>query len=115
MPFIDIAIAAVPTANKDAHVAHSSQAGEAFRDHGAQRYVECWGSEVPDGEVTSFLKAVQCGDDETVAVSLAFWPDQESRNAAMPKIMSDPRMSFDAMPFDGKRLIFAGFETVVDL
>jgi uncharacterized protein YbaA (DUF1428 family) len=35
----------------------------------------------------------------------------------MPKIMDDPRLKPDVnpMPFDGKRMIFGGFQPVVTL
>lgn len=115
MSFVDVAVAAVPTANKDDYLTHSRSAGEVFRENGALRYLECWGSDISDGDVTSFIKAVQCGADETVSVSIAVWPDKETRNAAMPKIMSDPRMAMDQMPFDGKRLIFGGFDALIDI
>jgi len=39
-----------------------------------------------------------------------------SRSRCMKKAMADPRMRLDAnpMPFDGKRLIYGGFEVLVD-
>lgn len=111
MPYVDAFVAPVPTAGKDAYRKHAETADQAFMDHGALSVIECWGSEVPDGEVTSFLKAVQCEEDETVVCGWVVWPSKAVRDEAMPKVMSDPRMS-GPMPFDGKRLIFGGFETL---
>jgi uncharacterized protein YbaA (DUF1428 family) len=60
--------------------------------------------------------AVKRKDDETVVFSWIIWPSREVRDAAMPKIMSDPRLQPDTnpMPFDGKRLIYGGFEMIVE-
>ena len=54
------------------------------------------------------------------AVCLVEWPDKATRDAAMKKMMEDPRMDPSTpgnppMPFDGKRMIFGGFEQVVEV
>ena len=87
-----------------------------FKSHGAIRLVECWGDDVPDGEVTSFPLAVKCRESETVVFSWIVWPSKAVRDAGMKKVMSDPRMTEDnnPMPFDGKRLIFGGFQKVLE-
>lgn len=116
MTYVDGFVAAVPTANKAAFIDHARKAGVVFRRHGALKLVETWGDDVPDGEVTSFPMAVKCGPDETVVFSWVLWPSKEVRDAGMQKIMADPDMQPDVnpMPFDGKRLIFGGFEMIVD-
>lgn len=116
MSYVDGFVAAVPTANRQAYIQHARQAAEVFKEHGALKVVECWGDDVPEGEVTSLPMAVHCGPDETVVFSWLVWPSREVRNQAMPRLMEDPRLSPEAnpMPFDGKRLIYGGFETVVD-
>lgn len=116
MPYVDGFVAAVPTANKETYRQHAAAAAEVFKELGALSVVECWGDDVPDGEVTSFPMAVRCREDETVCFSWILWPSREVHVEAMPKIMSDPRFQPDAnpMPFDGKRMIFGGFEILVD-
>ncbi len=116
MPYIDGFVAAVPTANKAAYKKHAEDAAVVFKEHGALKLVECWGDDVPPGEVTSFPMAVKCRDDETVVFSWVLWPSREARNAGIEKAMTDPRLQPDAnpMPFDGKRMIFGGFEMIVD-
>lgn len=116
MPYIDGFVAAVPTANKAAYKKHAQDAAVVFKEHGALKLVECWGDDVPPGEVTSFPMAVKCRDDETVVFSWVLWPSREARNAGMEKAMTDPRLQPDVnpMPFDGKRMIFGGFEMIVD-
>lgn len=116
MSYVDGFVAALPNNKKQDFLDHSRISGEIFKRHGALKTVENWGDDVPPGEVTSFPQAVQCGDDETVVFSWVVWPSKEARNAGWAKIMEDPEMSPDTnpMPFDGKRLIFGGFETILE-
>ena len=114
--YIDGFVAAVPTANRDAYRRHAEAAAIVFKEHGALRLVECWGDDVPDGKLTSFPMAVKKQADETVVFSWITWPSRQVRDAAMPKVMADPRIKPEAnpMPFDGKRLIYGGFSVIVD-
>ncbi|GHC21034.1 DUF1428 domain-containing protein [Aidingimonas halophila] len=116
MTYVDGFVAAVPTANREQYIKHARDAWPVFKDYGALKMVECWGDDVPDGEVTSFPMAVKCRADETVVFSWLVWPSREVRNDAMPRIMEDPRLEPDKnpMPFDGKRLIYGGFDVVLD-
>ena len=119
--YIDGFVMAVPTANKEKFTAHAEMADSVFIDLGATRVIECWGDDVPDGETTDFRKAVKAKDDEAVVCSWIEWPDKQTRDAAMAKMMSedfsDERMDQEKnpMPFDGKRLIFGGFAPVAEL
>ena len=121
MSYIDGFIIAVPTANKEEYVAHAKRGDSVFIDFGATRVVECWGDDVPDGKVTDFRKAVQAKDDETVVFSWIEWPDKETRDAAMEKMMSpdfkDERMdpTKNPAPFDAMRLIYGGFTPIAEL
>lgn len=117
MSYVDGFVAAVPTASKEAYRQHAAAAAEVFKEFGALSVVECWGDDVPDGEVTSFPMAVKCREDETVCFSWILWPSREVHDAAIPKIMSDPRLQpgENPMPFDGKRVIFGGFEILVQV
>jgi uncharacterized protein YbaA (DUF1428 family) len=116
MTYVDGFLAAVPTANKDAYRHHAEMAAVVFKDHGALSVVECWGDDVPDGKVNSFHTAVMRKDDETVVLSWITWPDKGTRDAGWQKVMADPRMQPDQnpMPLDGTRLIYGGFEVLLD-
>ncbi len=106
----------MPTANKAAYRKHSEVAATVFREHGALAVVECWGDDVPEGKVTSFPMAVKCKENETVSLSWIVWPSREVRDAAVPRIMADPRLdpTTNPMPFDGNRMIHGGFDVLVD-
>lgn len=116
MNYVDGFVAAVPTANREKYIQHARDAWPVFKEHGALTMVECWGDDVPDGKVTSFPMAVKCQPEETVIFSWLTWPSREVRDQAMPRIMADPRLKPDVnpMPFDGKRLIYGGFQVIVD-
>jgi len=116
MSYIDGFVAAVPTANRDAYKKHVEQAAVVFKEHGALKLVECWGDDVPDGKLTSFPMAVKKKDDETVVFAWSVWPSRRARDEGMKKVMADPRSqpNVNPMPFDGKRLIYGGFEVLVD-
>jgi uncharacterized protein YbaA (DUF1428 family) len=114
MPFLDITVVPVPTAGKAAYLEHSAQMTPLFKAQGATAVTECWGEDVADGKVTDFKRAVALQDGETVAVGWITWPDRATRDAAWNALMADERMTGMAMPFDGKRMIFAGFEVVAE-
>ena len=109
MSYIECFVAAVPNANEMEYKKHAANMAMVFKDHGAERVVDCWGSDVPDGDTTSFPLAVKANADETVALGWVEWTSKAARDEGMPKAMQDPRMGMEHMPFDGKRLIFAGF------
>lgn len=114
MSYIDGFVASVPTGNREAYRQHALGAGVIFKEHGALSMVDCWGDDVPDGKVTSFPMAVKKQEDETVVFSWVVWPNKAARDAGMAGIMADPRMRNLAMPFDGQRLIYGGFELLAE-
>lgn len=120
MPYVDGFVLAVPTANKEIYKQHAESTAIVFKEYGALKLIECWGDDVPEGEVTSFPLAVKCQTDETVCFSWVVWPSREIRDEGWKKVMADPRMQPEKnpkaeMPFDGKRMIYGGFEMIVDV
>jgi uncharacterized protein YbaA (DUF1428 family) len=116
MTYVEGFVAAVPAANKEAYCTHATEAASFIKECGATRMVECWGSDVPDGKVTDFKGAVNAKPDEVVVFSWFEYPDKAARDAANTKMMSDPRMKAisASMPFDGKRMIYGGFTSIID-
>ena len=117
MQYVDGFVAAVPTENKEKYIKHAALAATLFKEFGALKVVECWGDDVPDGKLTSFPMAVKKEEHETVVFSWVVWPSRDVRDEGWKKLMADPRMAPDAnpMPFDGKRLIYGGFQTILDV
>ncbi len=112
MNYVDGFVAAVPTAHKQDYQRHCQDMGAVFKEHGALAVVDCWGDDVPEGKLTSFPMAVKREPDETVVFGWVAWPSREVRDAAWNAVMADPRMKDQKMPFDGKRMIYGGFQTI---
>ncbi|MGB0866454.1 MAG: DUF1428 domain-containing protein [Granulosicoccaceae bacterium] len=117
MSYVDGFLAAVPTANKEEYLRHARSAAVVFKEYGAINLVENWGVDVPEGKRTSMPLAVQCKDNEVVVFSWITWPDKATRDIGMAAAMADPRLQEDVnpMPFDGHRMIFGGFETLLSV
>jgi uncharacterized protein YbaA (DUF1428 family) len=112
MNYIDGFVAAVPTANKPVYQRHCQEMGAVFKEHGALAVVDGWGDDVPEGKLTSFPMAVKREPGETVVFGWIVWPSRELRDAAWNAVMADPRMKDQSMPFDGKRMIYGGFQAI---
>jgi uncharacterized protein YbaA (DUF1428 family) len=117
MAYVDGFVLAVPKQNIEAYKALARKAGEIWKSHGALAYVESIGDDVPYGELTSFPRAVQAKEDEVVAFSWIVYASREQRDSINAKVMADPRLKNEMsnLPFDGKRLIYGGFETFLQL
>jgi uncharacterized protein YbaA (DUF1428 family) len=116
MNYVDGFVAAVPVAKRDAFIKHAQAAAAVFKEFGALQVVECWGDDVPEGKLTSFPMAVKREADEQVVFSWIVWPSRAVRDEGMKAVMADQRLNPETnpMPFDGKRIIFGGFEVVVE-
>ncbi|MDP1027411.1 DUF1428 domain-containing protein [Sphingomonas sp. KR1UV-12] len=115
MTYISGFVTPVPTANRAAYIELCQKVGVLLKEYGALTMTEAWGVKLPDGKVTDFRRAVQATEDETVAFSWIVWPDRATADASEAKMMEDPRMHDLGMPFDGKRMIFGGFEPIYEL
>ncbi|WP_421525705.1 DUF1428 domain-containing protein [Pseudomonas yamanorum] len=116
MSYVDGCVIAVPTAKREQFIQHAKAAAVVFKEHGALNIIECWGDDVPQGQVTSFPMAVKLKEDETVVFSWIVWPSRQVRDAGMSKVMEDLRLKADVnpMPFDGQRMIYGGFEMILN-
>ncbi len=118
MTFVDGFVAAVPKASKDAYLAFAQLTVPVFKRHGALAVTECWGEDVPGGELTSFPMAVKATEEEAVVFSWISWPSREARDAgwaaAMPEMEAIMKEQGGEMPFDGKRMIYGGFQMILD-
>ena len=117
--YVDGFVLAVPTANLDAYKKLARKAGRIWKEHGALAYMECVGDDVQPGKLTSFPQAVKLKEGETVVFSWIVYASRKQRDAINAKVMKDPRladmMDPKAMPFDGKRMFWGGFKTLVEL
>ena len=113
--YTDGFVVPVPEDKRDAYRELASKMAKAFRENGATRVVEAFSDDVPHGQVTDFYRAVKAQDGEGVVFSFIEWPDKQARDQAWAKIMEDESLRPQgAMPFDGKRMFWGGFEKIVD-
>ncbi|HYD25745.1 MAG TPA: DUF1428 domain-containing protein [Croceibacterium sp.] len=109
-------IVPVPADKQDAYRAVAEKFWPIAQSYGATEHVECWEADVPDGKHTDFRRSVDLAEGEKVVFSWVIWPDKATCDAGHEKMMSDPRMQemdMDNMPFDGKRMVYGGFEPLV--
>jgi uncharacterized protein YbaA (DUF1428 family) len=115
MSYVDGFVIPVPKGKKAAYQQMCTTAASMFKEYGATRVVECWGDDVPEGKTTDFMGAVKAESNENVVFSWIVWPSKQVRDEANQKMKDDPRMQMTPdMPFDGKRMIFGGFEVLLD-
>ncbi|MFT4251465.1 MAG: DUF1428 family protein [Caulobacter sp.] len=116
MTYVDGFVVAVPKARIEDYKDLARLAGTVWMEYGALSYVEAIADDVPYGELTSFPRAVQLKDDEVTVFSWITYESRAKRDEVMAKIMTDERLKrpMESMPFDGKRMIFGGFEAVVE-
>jgi uncharacterized protein YbaA (DUF1428 family) len=112
MSYVSGFVVAVPEGNKKAYVDSARQGWALFKEYGALQHMEAWGDNVPDGKLTDFNRSVDRKDGEVVVFSWILWPDRETADAAYKRMMDDPRMKDMTMPFDGKRMIWGGFQPI---
>lgn len=117
MPYVDGFVVPVPKAKLAEYKALAESAGKIWKEYGALDYVECVADDVKPGKVTSFPQSVLLEPDETVVFSWITYPSRAARDEINAKVMADPRIKMDPahMPFDGRRMFFGGFETIVEL
>lgn len=119
MPYVDGFIVPVPKSNIDTYRDIATKCGEIWREHGALQFRECIADDVKPGKLTSFPQSVDLQDGETVMFSWIVYESRAQRDEVNDKVMNDPRMKAmmdpEAMPFDGKRMIYGGFDVLVDL
>ncbi|MEQ8205918.1 MAG: DUF1428 domain-containing protein [Woeseia sp.] len=116
--YVDGFLIPVPKENLDSYLKMAALSGSVWMEHGALEYTECIADDVQPGKVTSFPQSVLMKEDETVIFSWISYRSREHRDEVNKKAMADPRLAHmkpEDFPFDGKRLIWGGFRTIVAL
>ena len=117
--YVDGFVVPVPKKNLAAYRRMARKAGKVWIEHGALQYTECLADDVKPGKRTSFPQSVKLKDDETVIFAWIVYKSRAQRDRVNAKVMADPRlaamMNPKTMPFDGKRMFFGGFKSLVEL
>ena len=119
MRYVDGIVVPVPKKNLASYRRMAKRAGKVWLEHGALDYTECVADDVKPGKVTSFPQAVKLKPSEVVVFSFISYKSRAQRDRTMMKVMADPRlrkmMDPKNAPFDGKRMFWGGFKTIVEL
>jgi uncharacterized protein YbaA (DUF1428 family) len=117
MKYVDGFVVPVPKKNLKAYQTLARKAGKVWREHGALEFREFVADDVKPGKWTSFPQSVKLKPGEVVVFSYITYKSRAQRDRVNAKVMKDPRLSDmmngNAMPFDGKRMIFGGFKLMV--
>ena len=117
--YIDAIVIPVPRANLDTYKRMSEQWGQAHLRHGALYYSDSISDDAQPGRITSFPQAVQLKDGEMIALAWVVYRSKEDRDRIGKAVMEDPLlkefMDPSNMPFDGKRMFWGGFQTIIGL
>lgn len=115
MGYVEGFLLAIPESNKSKYLKMAEEVAQIFKKHGALRVVECWGQDIPDGKLTDFKRSVKLESGENVVFSWVMWPDKKTRDEGSKKVHDDVvKMEQKEMPFDGKRMVWGGFEILYD-
>jgi uncharacterized protein YbaA (DUF1428 family) len=117
--YVDGFVLPIPKRNIDDYRKIARKAGKVWLDHGALEYRECVAEDVKPGELTSFPQSVQLKRGETVVFAWIVFKSRAQRDRVNKKVMEDPRLA-DMMdpeknPFDMTRMVYGGFDVIVDL
>ncbi|MFC3715679.1 DUF1428 domain-containing protein [Luteimonas soli] len=118
MSYVDGFVVPVPEQNLAAYRRLARKAGAIWKEYGALEYVECVADDVQPGKHTSFPQSVKLKPGEVVVFSWIVYKSRAQRDRINKQVMADPRlagMDPKSMPFDGKRMIWGGFKTFVEL
>src|SRR5467141_3476502 len=117
MHYVDGFVLPLPKKNLQAYRRMAQQAGKVWREHGALEFRECIADDVKVGKLTSFPRSVKLKPDETVVFSWITYKSRAHRDRVNKKVMADKRladmMNPKTLPFDAKRMIYGGFESLV--
>lgn len=116
--YVDGFVVPVPKRNIEAYRRMSQKAGKVWREHGALDYRECVGDDLNVKMCLPFPKGIRSKPGETIVFSWILYKSRAHRDQVNAKVMKDPRlakmMNDDSMPFDGDRMMYGGFKTIVE-
>ena len=117
MRYVDGFVLPLPKKNLAAYKRVARKAGKIFLEHGALEYRECIGDDLNIKGFASFPKRVRVKRGETVIFAWIGYKSRAHRDRVNAKVMKDERLAdmATAMPFDVKRMLWGGFDVLVDI
>ncbi len=123
MKYVDGFVLVVPKKNLEAYKKMAIVGGKVWMKHGALDYKECIGEDLkPDMggmKVATFPIMLKLKPTELVVFSYIVYKSRKHRDQVNAKVMKDPLMNDPKykdkpMPFDMARMLYGGFEVIVD-
>lgn len=114
MTYVSGFLAPVENSRKDEYIQSAKDAWPLFKEYGAIQHMEAWGDNVPEGKQTDFRRAVDLKEGESVVFSWILWPDKATSDKCEASMEADERWRQMKMPFDGKRMVYGGFQPVFE-
>jgi uncharacterized protein YbaA (DUF1428 family) len=114
MTYVSGFLTPVKTGDRERYLRSAEACWPFFQKNGCLHHHETWGVDIPDGHTTDFNRAVKKEEGEAVVLAWLVWPDKATADAAWKAMETDPDMQNLNMPFDGKRMIWGGFETIFE-
>ncbi len=116
--YVDGYVLPVPKKNLAAYRRLAQKAMKVWRDHGALDYKECVGEDLKVKWGPTFPRGIKTRPGETVIFSWIVYKSRAHRDRVNATVMKDPRLAAMCdpkdMPFDGKRILYGGFEVMVE-
>jgi uncharacterized protein YbaA (DUF1428 family) len=115
--YVDGFLLPIPKKNIAAYKRIASRAGKVWREHGALEYRECVGEDLATKFGVAFPKQLGLRPGETVVLAWIVYKSKAHRDRVNAKVMKDPRIKMEGtvMPFDVARMVYGGFDVLVDL
>ena len=118
--YVDGFVIPIATKSLPAYLKMAKLASKVWMDHGALAYLEAVGEDLEpnQGCGPGFKGGIGIKKGETVVFSYIVYKSRAHRDKVNKKVMADPRiaesMATGKMPFDVNRMLYGGFESIVE-
>ncbi len=117
MTYVDGFLLPLPRKNIPAYRRLAQLGAKVWMEHGALEYRECVGEDLDQTMMLPFPKTLATKKGETVVLAWIVFKSRAHRDRVNKKVLSDPRIAAMAqkkMPFDCARMVYGGFEVLVE-
>jgi uncharacterized protein YbaA (DUF1428 family) len=116
MAYVDGFVIPIPKKNLKKYVKMARDGFRAWKKHGALDYKECVAEDLhPAGMPAVFPKMARLKPGETLVFSYIVYKSRAHRDSVNKKVMKELNIGSEMpeMPFNVKRMAYAGFKVVV--
>jgi len=116
MRYVDGYVIPIPKKNLKTYIRMAKMGKKLWMKHGALDYKECVAEDLKPKWGMPFSKAMKLKPGETVIFSYVVFKSRAHRDSVNAKVMKEVEKAGDMteMPFDMKRMVYSGFNIIVD-